>query len=93
MLDCMCMSEDEIFDESKSAALRKWLRSKSAEEMQAAIDDTAVPMPASIKKQAKARINVLQEEAALGAGQAGHEGERAGAASGGALPGSQPAPP
>jgi hypothetical protein len=59
-------SDKEMCEESKSDALREWLQCKSVEEMQAAIDNTAVPMPASIKKQAKERINVLQDEAARG---------------------------
>lgn len=39
---------------------------KSADEIQAAIDSTAVPMPASIKKRAKERIVELQSYAAQG---------------------------
>ncbi len=62
----MYANEKEISEDSKSVALHEWLQCKSAEEIQAAIDSTAVPMPASIKKQAKERIKVLQEEAARG---------------------------
>ena len=62
----MSQSDKEISEDAKSSALREWLGCKSAEEMQAAIDNAAVPMPASIKKEAKERIKVLQEEADRG---------------------------
>ena len=61
-----CIDLKEIAAYAKSSALSEWLRCKSAEEMQAAIDSTNVPMPAAIKKQAKERIKVLQEEASRG---------------------------
>ena len=55
------IDEEGISKSCKVLALNEWLNSKTVEEMQASIDRTDVPMPAAIKKRAKAQIKLLQE--------------------------------